>query len=65
MAKSLYCFSSIFSHHDRHSDYYKTSDINEKYKYALNICEYIDIVTEKIDKRAERMITDLKNIIKN
>ena len=52
-----------FSHHDRHGDYDKTKDINEKYIYALHICEYIDTVTELINKRADRMIIDLKKII--
>lgn len=38
-----------FSHHDRHGDYDKTKDINEKYIYALHICEYIDTVIELIN----------------
>ncbi len=43
----------------------KAQDIEEKTIYASYINKYIDIVTDKIDKRAERMIADLKNIIKD
>ena len=41
----------------------KTQNIEEKEIYANYIRKYIDVVTDKINKRADRMIIDLKKII--
>lgn len=49
-----------FSRHFRHQDFDKKQDIKVKQGYANFIKEYIDIVTKKIEDRAERMVEDLK-----
>jgi len=52
-----------FAPYYAHWHFDKAQDIDEKKIYAEYVSNYIDIVTEKIDSRAERMIKDLKNII--
>ena len=46
-----------------HCYFDKTQNIEEKEIYANYIRKYIDVVTDKINKRADRMIIDLKKII--
>ena len=52
-----------FSPHYKYWYYNKMTNINEKEIIADFIRNYIDIVTEKINLRAERMIKDLAKII--